>query len=343
MLYAVLFLCPTENVAYANEYIVYDSREYGFDYAKEYSLERQQSDTEKFLKGITSVTGMKEISPRPAPEEILKAQQVVAELNGLTVGEYKHRDDYKRLVQPIMLLDGLDNACTISMGRILFGTELLTKDVHSPLKDYQFGKSIIADGNLVADIAHETGHSVLGNIYFSPEWDYKKRERFNDLRELDADIYALKTLEKSPYYGWYNAIETALISKQYVNEYLQTPRWELLIRHIESETDGKLKIIMEESRPQNFFVTWEGRNIKDFSTDTSLLEGKLNGMDEKQITFALCQLGYVYSVAGEVNMDNIIWESEDKEYYGTKLVYRDKSLPQGRKVLAQTEKRSHIF
>ncbi len=262
-----------------------------------------------------------------ATNRILQIQKKIAQANGLVVEKRQGGFDFKQKVTPAILVEGYNNACMTVAGDMLLGIEHLKKDGYDV---YTYNNNnFIAESELFATIAHETGHSVLNHpLKPKGEWDR------SHIEESDADLFAVRTAEKLSEYGWY----TGLLCRADDYESVYT----VVSDYIKNNSKGKLIVNPSNqdvhSVSKLFKLNVNGKYIlsSDFgSAFVNKLGYYYSPKHHQMFDFALGQLGYIYGKDGKLDVKNFrLEQNTDNEYGKTRLVYRSPNMPNGYKNVA---------
>lgn len=321
---ALMVVCVNSSSVFAE----YNYSEYPYDsISGKYSARLTD-----YCKGDLSKYTKNKIANRhvlQATNRILQIQKKIAQANGLVVEKRQGGFDFKQKVTPAVLVEGYNNACMTVAGDMLLGIEHLKKDGYDV---YTYNNNnFIAESELFATIAHETGHSVL-NHALNPTNEQEDR---TPLEEGDADLFAVRTAEKLSEYGWH----TGLLARTEDNcESMHN----VVTDYIKNNSKGKLIVNPYDQNIHSvsklFKLNVNGKYISssDFGTAFVNKLGYYYSQKHHQMfDFALGQLGYIYGKDGKLDVKNLRLEANTENEYGkTRLVYRSPNMPNGYKNVA---------
>ena len=283
-----------------------------------------------YLKGDISKITKERIANIPvfqATNRILQIQKKIAQVNGLVVEKRQGGLDFKQKVSPAVLVKGYGNASMNELGDLWLGVEHLKNNGYDI---YAYNdNNLIAESELFATIAHETGHSVLNHsLRLKGDWDR------NDIEEADADLFAVRTAEKLSEYSWH----TGLLSRTgHIDDI-----YPIVSDYIKNNSKGKLIVNPSNqdvhSVSKLFKLNVNGKYIlsSDFgSAFVNKLGYYYSTKHHQMFDFALGQLGYIYGKDGKLDVKNFrLEQNTDNEYGKTRLVYRSSNMPNGYKNVA---------
>ena len=255
----------------------------------------------------------------PANSYILELQKVAADANGLKIGNYAKTGDYKKIVQPVRLID-LNDSFNAGNYQIVLGTKRLSAN-----GGYEYGqkqaRTPAMDAGIIWEIGHEMGHGVLNH-------GTGKHDRIT-AEEEDADRIAWYTLEKTSNFGWGYAfgINTAFRTDCNNEEY------------IKRQTNNKLWIHGWNKHNVTYELNVNGRwlNARDLYIGiiTAMKPDRTLNSTYDDYAIALAQLGYIYSREKTIDVSKIEVVDETKyDYLKSKLIYRSANMPNGYKTIA---------
>ena len=255
----------------------------------------------------------------PANDYILELQKVAADANGLKIGNYAKAGDYKKIVQPVRLID-LNDSFNAGNYQIVLGTKRLSDN-----GGYQYGQKQLRrpemDAGIIWEIGHEMGHGVLNH-------GTGKHDRIT-AEEEDADRIAWYTLEKTSDFGWGYAfnINTAFRTDSNNEDY------------IKRQTNNKLWIHGWNKHNVTYELNVNGRwlNARDLYIGmiTAMKPDRTLNSTYNSYAISLSQLGYIYSKEKTIDVSKIEVVDETKyDYLKSKLIYRSSNMPNGYKTIA---------
>lgn len=273
-----------------------------------------------------------------ASDDILEVQREVAQLNNLAiVDHFFDYWDFRSKVTPVKMVEGYNNSFALGNGKIYLGSKDLEENGY-------YNGDYFGYGSAMALIAHETGHIVLNHGTYSNHWSKKLKEKNEIAGEMDADGYAINTMEKSSKFGWYGVV-TMRNGNGNIGPHINTE--ESLEDYLYKQTKGKL-MLWYKPYSEGFDL-----HIKDNGKYGENIDYKLLA-DDFRVNYhvrihdykmrpkyenALCQLGFVYSKKHYIDKYKLVLEPNNaygihQKWGKYRLVYRDSSMPNGYKVIA---------
>lgn len=321
---AMVSLLFSSLVVFGGGSYAYADFDYSEHHYKTYNSmkDTRMSEKDEYLANIYSKRS--EMSNRvPANDYILELEQIAVKANGLKIGTYTKAEDYKKIVQPMIIAIGYDNANNLGNYQIVLGTEDLRKTSGYEYGNNKQSRNPNMDAGIIWVMGHEIGHGVLNHGTGS-------HGRIT-AQEEDADRIAWYTLEKTSDFGWgyafnvKDAYRTDHCNEEYVKKKTNNKLW--ISGTSPSDVQYKLNINGKWHNARNLYNILIESNYK--------LKQSTNESTYKDFTIALGQLGFIYSKEKKIDVAKITIVPENKyTYKKSKLIYRSSNMPNGYKTIA---------